>query len=183
MTYDPIFSLLPYPGDVMDRRIGSGGFKIPASSISFANTAGVLLSIPLYDLVIVPLALRFGKPITMVRRIGIGFAVQLAALLAAGFIETGRYKIVASTGLLSRWQAAVKADPNADYAAAEFTQPMSIWWQFIPYFLLGAAETFTNVGVLELFFTQVSEGMRALGASFYLLSVRTRREARRGRGR
>jgi hypothetical protein len=22
----------------------------------------------------------------------------------------------------------------------------SIWWQFIPYFLVGAAETFTNVG-------------------------------------
>ncbi|KIY96383.1 hypothetical protein MNEG_11578 [Monoraphidium neglectum] len=47
----------------------------------------------------------------------------------------------------------------------------SIWWQFIPYFLVGAAETFTNVGVLEMFFTQVSEGMRALGASFYLLTV------------
>jgi hypothetical protein len=105
----------------------------------------------------------------------------------------------------------------------------SIWWQVVPYFLLGASETFTNVGerahppserlkprrgpdcllrlhasapppfaaptdaqrasaptrtpaptgacpappagILELFFTQVSEGMRALGASFYLLSV------------
>jgi len=29
----------------------------------------------------------------------------------------------------------------------------------------------TPKGILELFFTQVSEGMRALGASFYLLSV------------
>ncbi|KIY94866.1 Peptide transporter PTR2 [Monoraphidium neglectum] len=48
---------------------------------------------------------------------------------------------------------------------------MSLWWQFIPYFLLGAAETFTNVGILEMFFTQVSEGMRALGASFYLLTI------------
>ena len=40
MTYDPIFTLLPYPGDVMDRRIGGGGAVIPASSISFANTFG-----------------------------------------------------------------------------------------------------------------------------------------------
>jgi hypothetical protein len=40
MTYDPIFSLLPYPGDVMDRRMGK--FKIPAASISFANTFGAL---------------------------------------------------------------------------------------------------------------------------------------------
>lgn len=36
MTYDPIFTLLPYPGDVMDRRLGKGGAQIPASSISFA---------------------------------------------------------------------------------------------------------------------------------------------------
>jgi hypothetical protein len=43
MCYDPIFSLLPYPGDVMDRRIGKGTAKIPASSISFANTFGVLV--------------------------------------------------------------------------------------------------------------------------------------------
>jgi peptide/histidine transporter 3/4 len=40
MTYDPIFTLLPYPGDVMDRKLGSGGAVIPASSISFANTFG-----------------------------------------------------------------------------------------------------------------------------------------------
>lgn len=40
MTYDPIFTLLPYPGDAMDRRIGGSGALIPASSISFANTFG-----------------------------------------------------------------------------------------------------------------------------------------------
>lgn len=33
--------------------------------------------------------------------------------------------------------------------------PPSIWWQFIPYFLLGMSEVFTNVGVMELFYTQV----------------------------
>jgi hypothetical protein len=81
MTYDPIFSLLPFPGDVLNRQIG-GSFKIPASSISFANTFGVLLTIPLYDLVIVPLAVRLGRPISTVSRVGIGFIVQLAALLS-----------------------------------------------------------------------------------------------------
>lgn len=47
----------------------------------------------------------------------------------------------------------------------------SIWWQVIPYFLLGVSEVFTNVGCMELFYTQMSEGMRSLGASIYLLSV------------
>ncbi|KAI8464338.1 MAG: POT family-domain-containing protein [Monoraphidium minutum] len=171
MTYDPIFSLLPYPGDVMDRQLGNSNFKIPASSISFANTFGVLLTIPLWDMVIVPMAIRFNRPISMTSRIGLGFIVQLLALLSAGFIELARYRMIRNDGLVDRWAAASAADPKLDYTDPAFTQTMSIWWQFIPYFLLGAAETFTNVGVLEMFFTQVSEGMRALGASFYLLSV------------
>ena len=43
--------------------------------------------------------------------------------------------------------------------------PRSIWWQFIPYFLLGASEVFTNVGVMELFYTQASRALeqRLLG--------------------
>lgn len=40
-------TLVTSPGDVMDRRLGNSDFKIPASSISFANTFGVLLTIPL----------------------------------------------------------------------------------------------------------------------------------------
>lgn len=48
---------------------------------------------------------------------------------------------------------------------------MSIWWQFIPYYLVGMGEVFTNIGTMELFYTQVSEGMRSLGTSFYLLTV------------
>ncbi len=49
--------------------------------------------------------------------------------------------------------------------------PCSIWWQTIPYFLLGVSEVFTNIGCMELFYTQMSEGMRSLGASVYLLSI------------
>lgn len=45
-------TLLPYPGDVMDRKMGSS--QIPASSISFANTFGVLFTVVFYDLVVVP---------------------------------------------------------------------------------------------------------------------------------
>lgn len=30
----------------------------------------------------------------------------------------------------------------------------SIWWQFIPYFLVGVSEVFTNIGTMELFYTQ-----------------------------
>lgn len=60
--------------------MGSG--QIPASSISFANTFGVLITVVFYDLVVVPLTNKIGKPITMTMRIGIGFVVQMIALMS-----------------------------------------------------------------------------------------------------
>lgn len=32
----------------------------------------------------------------------------------------------------------------------------SVWWQAVPYFLSGASEVFTNIGCMELFYTNVS---------------------------
>jgi len=167
MCYDPIFTLLPYPGDVMDRKMGS--FTIPASSISFANTFGVLFMVTFYDMVIVPLTNKMNRPISMTTRIGIGFIVAILALASAALIEMGRYKIVEQASLKEKWEA--DTNPDKSPTDPQYTEPMSIWYQAIPYFLLGAAEAFTNVGVMELFYTQVSVGMRALGTSFYLLTV------------
>uniref|UniRef100_A0A383VGU9 Major facilitator superfamily (MFS) profile domain-containing protein n=1 Tax=Tetradesmus obliquus TaxID=3088 RepID=A0A383VGU9_TETOB len=166
MAYDPIFTLLPYPGDVMDRRMGNS--QIPASSISFANTFGVLFTVVFYDLVVVPLTNKIGRPISMTFRIGLGFFVLILALISAALIEMSRYKLVRQIGLVDTFLA---AGPDADPLDPKFTQPMSIWVQFVPYFLVGVSEVFTNIGTMELFYTQVSEGMRSLGTSFYLLTV------------
>jgi len=35
-------------------------------------------------------------------------------------------------------------------ADPQYISPMSIWWQVIPYFLLGASEVFTNIGTMEV---------------------------------
>lgn len=80
MCYDPIFTLLPLPGDAMDRT--AGPFRIPASSVSFANTAGVLVSVAAYDIYVAPAAARAGRPITTVARIGYGYIVAITALLS-----------------------------------------------------------------------------------------------------
>lgn len=88
MTYDPIFTLLPYPGDAMERRLGNT--EVPASSISFANTFGVLFTVVCYDLMLVPLTNRLKRPISMTMRIGLGFVIQLLALVSAALIEMAR---------------------------------------------------------------------------------------------
>jgi hypothetical protein len=169
MTYDPIFSLFPYPGDMMQRRMGN--FMVPAATISFANTFGVILTIPFYDMVLVPLFKRFKRPISVTQRIGAGFVLQLIALLSAGFIETARYRVTAP--VRAKYEAdggsVLSTKPNPSDEA--YVQPMSVWVQFAPYYILGAAEVFTNVGVIELMFVGVSAGMRSVGAAVYLFTV------------
>lgn len=76
-------------------------------------------------------------------------------LTTAGFIELARYKSVRANGLLQKFAMAYAANPKVVPTDAAFTVPMSVWWQVVPHFLEGASETFTNVAVLEIFFTQV----------------------------
>jgi hypothetical protein len=83
---------------------------------------GVLGMVVFYDLVIAPLAARWlGRPISMTMRIGLGFAIQVVALLSAGFIELARYRIIRSSGVLAAFE---KAGPGADPLDPAFTQPM-----------------------------------------------------------
>lgn len=212
MAYDPIFTLMPYPGDTMDRKIGSGGGQIPASSISFANTFGgeclherflsislscfslappcshathtatitpinrppppaVLFTIPLYDMVLVPLLAKLKRPITVTQRIGAGFFIEILALISAGVIESVRYKQAAPIRGLYEADGGTATSSSPDPLDPKFTQPMSIWVQIVPYYLLGASEAFTNVGVMELFYTGVSSGMRSIATACYLLTV------------
>jgi hypothetical protein len=70
--------------------------QIPASAISFANTIGVLFTVVAYDLLIVPLATKCGRPISMVMRIGIGFFILILALISAAAIEMARCGIMPS---------------------------------------------------------------------------------------
>lgn len=121
MAYDPIFTLLPYPGDVMDRKLGAGPAEIPASSISFANTFGVLFMVVAYDLVIVRLAKKFNKPISMTFRIGLGFVIQIVALVSAALIEMARYRVVRNVGLVDKFNA---AGPEADPLDPAYIEPM-----------------------------------------------------------
>ncbi|KAK7321051.1 hypothetical protein VNO77_31194 [Canavalia gladiata] len=46
--------------------------------------------------------------------------------------------------------------------------PMSIFWQVPQYFLVGAAEVFTNIGQMEFFYGEAPDAMRSLCAAFSL---------------
>jgi hypothetical protein len=54
-------------------------------------------------------------------RIGLGFFVQILALISAAIIEMSRYKLVRSSGLVDKF---IAAGPDADPLDPKFTQPM-----------------------------------------------------------
>jgi hypothetical protein len=94
----------------------------PVFFLSHTHRFGVLGMVVLYDLVIAPLAARWlGRPISMTMRIGLGFGIQIVALLSAGFIELARYRVIRSSGVLAAFEA---AGPGADPLDPKFTQPM-----------------------------------------------------------
>ena len=49
---------------------------------------------------------RIGRPISMTMRIGIGFFVQILALVSAAIIEMIRYRVVRSSGIVDAFLAA-----------------------------------------------------------------------------
>ncbi|KAI8470601.1 MAG: POT family-domain-containing protein [Monoraphidium minutum] len=169
MGCDPISTMLPLTGNVMQRQLGR--FQVPAATMSFANPVGMLLSVVVYDRVIAPLSYKWRRPISPMSRIAFGIWIEFLALMSAGFIEFARYRTIRSSGLLQRFAAAAALNPKLTPADPAFRVPMSVWWQVIPHFLEGVSETFTNVAVLEVFFTQVSEGTRSIANSTILLAV------------
>ncbi|XP_034677017.1 protein NRT1/ PTR FAMILY 5.10-like isoform X1 [Vitis riparia] len=142
-------------GMTMDRSIGSG-FDIPSSSLKSFLTITMVLFIPIYDLVFVPIATVFSrKPsgITMLQRIGIGMFLSAISIAIAALVEMKRLKIAQEHGLVDM--------PNA-------TVPMGVWWLVPQYVLFGLCNVFTTIGLQEFFYDQVPNELRSIGVSLYL---------------
>ncbi|TKY49954.1 NRT1/ PTR FAMILY 5.10 [Spatholobus suberectus] len=142
-------------GVTMDRKIFPGFYVPPASLQSFISLS-IVLFIPIYDRVIVPVARAVtGKPsgITMLQRIGTGMFLSVISMVIAAFVEMKRLKMARDCGLIDM--------PNV-------TIPMSIWWLIPQYVLFGIADAFTMVGLQEFFYDQVPSELRSVGLSLYL---------------
>ncbi|XP_015886226.3 protein NRT1/ PTR FAMILY 5.10 [Ziziphus jujuba] len=142
-------------GATMNRELISG-FEIPAASLQSFNSIAIVLFVPVYDRILVPIVSSFTrKPsgITILQRIGTGILLSILTIVVAAFVETKRLKTAQEYGLVDM--------PNA-------TVPMSMWWLVPQYILLGIADVFTMVGMQEFFSEQVPTEMRSMGVSLYL---------------
>ncbi|KAF3976082.1 hypothetical protein CMV_000690 [Castanea mollissima] len=141
-------------GATLDRTLVPG-FKIPAASLQFFISLAIILFIPIYDLIFVPIARAFtAKPsgITMLQRIGIGMLLSAICMVVAALVEIKRLNTAKEFGLVDK--------PNV-------TIPMSVWWLVPQYVLSGIADVFTLVGLQEFFYDQVPIELRSVGIALY----------------
>lgn len=142
-------------GATLDRTIVSG-FKIPAASLQIFIGFAIILFIPVYDRIVVPIArglTRKPSGITMLQRIGTGMVFSAISMVTAALVEMKRLETAKEHGLVDL--------PNV-------TVPMSIWWLVPQYILCGIADVLTIVGLQEFCYDQVPKELRSLGISLYL---------------
>nr|POE86757.1 isoform 2 of protein nrt1/ ptr family 5.4 [Quercus suber] len=51
------------------------------------------------------------------------------------------------------------------------TIPMTVWWLLPQYMIYGFSDAFTIVGLQELFYDQMPEALRSMGAAAYISTV------------
>ncbi|GMI90152.1 hypothetical protein like AT1G69860 [Hibiscus trionum] len=138
----------------MDLQFGSH-FQIPAGSIGIVTLIAIAIWLPFYDRVLVPALEKITKlegGITLLQRIGIGNLFSILTMLVSGFIETKRRSSALSHG------------------GADGVSPMSVIWLAPQLILIGFAEIFSIVGLIEFYNKQFPENLRSIGNSLIYLT-------------
>ncbi|KAK4800199.1 hypothetical protein SAY86_025564 [Trapa natans] len=152
-----INTLFVKQGTTLDRHLGPS-FQIPAASLSSFVILSMLVSVPIYDRYFVPfMRARTGNPrgITLLQRIGIGFIIQVVVIAIAYAVEVKRMSVIRVHG---------SSHPKD-------IVPMSILWLLPQYILLGVADVFNAIGMLEFFYDQAPEEMQSLGTTFFTSGI------------
>ncbi|XP_024006962.1 protein NRT1/ PTR FAMILY 8.4 isoform X2 [Eutrema salsugineum] len=151
-----IYTLFVQQGRSMKRTIVS--FEIPPATLGMFDTASVLISVPIYDRLIVPFVRRFTglpKGFTDLQRMGIGLLVSVLSLTVAAIVETMRLRLAR----------------DLDLVESGDTVPLTIFLQIPQYFLMGTAGVFFFVGRIQFFYEQSPESMRSLCSAWALLTT------------
>lgn len=159
LAYAVVFAqaatLFTKQGATMDRAI-TASFEIPAASMQSIIHICVVVFVPIYDRVLVPVARAATKKpagITMLQRIGAGMVISVLVVITGALVERQRLVIAREHGLVDEADAVV---------------PMSVWWLAPQYLLFGLADVFTVIGLQEFFYDQVPADLKSIGLALYL---------------
>ncbi|KAL5208599.1 hypothetical protein ABZP36_033034 [Zizania latifolia] len=134
-------------GGAMDTELG-GGFRVPPASLQAIPYAVLLVLVPAYELLLIPLSRRLAwdrrAAVTPLRRVGVGLFTVAFSMVAAAVVERRRRR--AALG-----------------AAGE---RISVLWIAPQFLAFGLSEMFTAVGLIEFFYDQAAAGTRAFMTAF-----------------
>lgn len=139
-------------GERMDLRI-SKGMKVPAPALNASNTICIIILIPIFDKVIYPFFERIGRPLTYLKRIGIGMVLAGFGVAVAGVIEIYRKRI-----LFSEHGSHIQVLAGENFTASN----MPVFAQIPQFILIGTSEIFASVTFLEFAYNQAPVAMQGL---------------------
>ncbi|XP_054822063.1 protein NRT1/ PTR FAMILY 6.2-like isoform X1 [Prosopis cineraria] len=152
-TYAQLITFSVEQASTMDRSIGN--VQIPAGSLTVFFVLAVLITIAVYDRLIMPLWKMWkGKPgFTNLQRIAIGLALSTCGMAVAALCERERLKV------------AKGASPTLRKL------PISVFLLIPQFLLVGSGEAFVYVGQLDFFLTQSPKGMKSMSTGLFLTTL------------
>lgn len=127
-------------------------FKIPPASIYALSAIGMIVSVVVYDKILIPFLRKVTgneRGINILQRIGIGMVFSVATMVVAALVERERLNVVEKNPLKG-------------------SLSMSVFWLAPQFLIVGMGDGFALVGLQEYFYDQVPDSMRSLGIAFYL---------------
>ncbi|XP_043704514.1 protein NRT1/ PTR FAMILY 6.1 [Telopea speciosissima] len=129
--------------------------KLPVTCMPVFPGLSIFLILSLYYSIFVPLSRRItGHPhgASQLQRVGIGLAVSILSVAWAGVFESFRRNYAIKHGYEAIFLTAM---PN-----------LSAYWLLIQYCLIGIAEVFCIVGLLEFLYQEAPDAMRSVGSAY-----------------
>lgn len=141
-------------GNTLNRNMGPH-FELPSGCLTAFVTMSMLVSIVIYDRVLVKIFRKFtGKTrgITILQRIGIGIVIEVILMVVAAITEQKRIRVVKEHG--------IEGSPKA-------VAPLTVFILLPQFILMGIRDAFLEVGKLEFFYYQSPESMQSIGTALF----------------
>ncbi|KAK9101980.1 hypothetical protein Sjap_019234 [Stephania japonica] len=154
-TYAQMITFSVEQASTMERSFGD--FKIPAGSLTIFFVGAILITLAVYDRLIMPLWQKWkGKHgFSHLQRISIGLVLSTLGMAAAALAERKRLSVA----------KAIKNDHhNSDL-------PISVFLLIPQFFLIGSGEAFIYTGQLDFFITQSPKGMKTMSTGLFLTTL------------
>lgn len=136
-----------------------GHLKLPVTCMPVFPGLSIFFILSLYYSTFVPLSRRItGHPhgASQLQRVGIGLAVSILSVAWAGAFERYRRHYAINHGYEANFLTQM---PN-----------LSAYWLLIQYCLIGVAEVFCIVGLLEFLYEEAPDAMKSIGSAYAALA-------------